>query len=292
MNPVLPALALAFNALVWGVSWWPFRQLQALGVHPLWATAIVFIFSLGCVLIAWPHAWRGFAGRPLMWLLMLATGMTNAGFNWAVTEGDVVRVVLLFYLMPAWSVMLAWPLLGEKPTAASLLRVVLALVGVAVVLKAPGMVWPLPQGLADWLAVAGGFSFALTNILLRRMGDAPTEARVLSMFSGGAIVGTAAAMLGVAQGFVAPMPAPALPWLLLAAVLALGFMASNLALQYGASRLPAHSSSLIMLSEVIFASLSSWALGAGEISARTLAGGALIVLAAVLSAWPQKAAAN
>ena len=266
--------------------------MQALGVHPLWATAIVFIFSLGCVLIAWPRAWRGFAGRPLMWLLMLATGMTNAGFNWAVTEGDVVRVVLLFYLMPAWSVMLAWPLLGEKPTAASLLRVVLALVGVAVVLKAPGMVWPLPQGLADWLAVAGGFSFALTNILLRRMGDAPTEARVLSMFSGGAIVGTAAAMLGVAQGFVAPMPAPALPWLLLAAVLALGFMASNLALQYGASRLPAHSSSLIMLSEVIFASLSSWALGAGEISARTLAGGALIVLAAVLSAWPQKAAAH
>ena len=29
-------------------------------------------------------------------------------FNWAVTVGDVVRVVLLFYLMPAWSVLLAW----------------------------------------------------------------------------------------------------------------------------------------------------------------------------------------
>jgi drug/metabolite transporter (DMT)-like permease len=292
VNPVLPALALAVNALVWGVSWWPFRELQARGLHPLWATAIVFIFSLACVVIARPQAWRGFAGRPLMWLLMLATGLTNTGFNWAVTEGDVVRVVLLFYLMPAWSVMLVWPLLGEKPTAASLLRVALALAGVAVVLKAPGMEWPVPQGLADWLAVAGGFSFALTSILLRRMDGAPTDARVLAMFLGGAVVGTAVAMLGVAQGFVAPLPAPAWPWILIASVLAVGFMASNLALQYGASRLPAHSSSLIMLSEVIFASLSSAAVGAGEISQRSLAGGALILLAAVLSAWPQKAAAH
>jgi drug/metabolite transporter (DMT)-like permease len=292
VNTFWPALALAVNALVWGVSWWPFRELQARGLHPLWATAIVFIVSLVCILIARPQAWRGFAGRPLMWLLMLATGMTNTGFNWAVTEGDVVRVVLLFYLMPAWSVMLAWPLLGEKPTAASLLRVALALAGVAVVLKAPGLAWPVPQGLADWLAVAGGFSFALTNILLRRMDDAPTDARVLAMFIGGAVVGTAVAMLGVAQGFVAPVPAPALPWILITSVLIVGFLASNLALQFGASRLPAHSSSLIMLSEVIFASLSSAAVGAGEVSARSLAGGALILLAAVLSAWPQKGAAH
>ena len=45
--------------------------------------------------------------------------MTNVGFNWAVTMGDVVRVVLLFYLMPLWAVLLAWPLLGERPTPRS-----------------------------------------------------------------------------------------------------------------------------------------------------------------------------
>ena len=38
---------------------------------------------------------------------MLAAGTTNATFNWAVTLGDVVRVVLLFYLMPLWAVLLA-----------------------------------------------------------------------------------------------------------------------------------------------------------------------------------------
>ncbi|NLZ42208.1 MAG: EamA family transporter, partial [Comamonadaceae bacterium] len=34
-------LALLVNAFTWGVSWWPLRQLQAAGVHPLWATVLI-----------------------------------------------------------------------------------------------------------------------------------------------------------------------------------------------------------------------------------------------------------
>jgi drug/metabolite transporter (DMT)-like permease len=45
-----------------------------------------------------------------VWALLAAAGLANAGINWAVTVGDVVRVVLLFYLMPAWVVLLAWRL--------------------------------------------------------------------------------------------------------------------------------------------------------------------------------------
>ncbi len=284
LSAALPAAALVWNAFVWGVSWWPFRALESRGLHPLWATTFVFAFSLVCLMLARPGAWRGLARTPALWLLLVATGVTNAGFNWAITVGDVVRVVLLFYLMPAWSVLLAWPLLGERPTAGSVLRVVLALAGVLVVLKSPATPWPVPSGLADWLAILGGFSFALTNILLRRLSDVPTEQRVFAMFSGGVVVATALAAWGMSQGSVAAPPAPAAGWLAIAAALSLAFMSSNLALQYGASRLSAHTTSLIMVSELLFASLSSVALDAGELSARTLAGGALIVLAALLSA--------
>jgi EamA-like transporter family. len=63
----------------------------------------------------------------------------------------------------------------------------------------------------------------------------------------------------------------------------LAFLAGNLALQYGAARLSASATSLIMLSEVIFASVSSVLLGAGELSARTLLGGGLILLASLLA---------
>jgi drug/metabolite transporter (DMT)-like permease len=136
-----------FNALVWGLSWWPFRQLQGMGLHPLWATSLMYAFAALCVLAVRGGAWRAIAAHPQLLWLSLASGLTNVCFNWAVTVGDVVRVVLLFYLMPAWSVLLAWLVLGEKPTPASLARLVLALCGVLVVLKSPGVEWPVPRPL-------------------------------------------------------------------------------------------------------------------------------------------------
>jgi drug/metabolite transporter (DMT)-like permease len=281
-----PALALLLNAFVWGVSWWPFRQLQAHGLHPLWATALVYLISLALLLAFRPGAWRGFGSQPLLWCLMAAAGMTNVGFNWAVTVGDVVRVVLLFYLMPAWTVLLAWPLLGEKPTLLSLSRLVLAMTGVVIVLDTAGSSWPVPESLADWLALLGGFSFALTNILLRKLHRVAAAPRILAMFGGGAVLAATAGLLGFALGIVPAPPAPQPAWAGVGIALSLGFLAGNVALQYGASRMSAHATALLMLSEVVFASLSAVALGAAELDARTAVGGALILAAAAWSAWP------
>ena len=50
------ALALVFNAFVWGTSWWPLRRLQDAGLHPLWATAIVFTLASIAITIARPRA--------------------------------------------------------------------------------------------------------------------------------------------------------------------------------------------------------------------------------------------
>ena len=283
-----PALALLVNAFVWGVSWWPFRELQAHGLHPLWATALVYLVSLSLLLAFRPGAWRGFGGQPLLWCLMAAAGMTNVGFNWAVTIGDVVRVVLLFYLMPAWTVLLAWPLLGERPTLRSLARLVLAMSGVVIVLDTAGSFWPVPESLADWLALMGGFSFALTNILLRKLRRVDAAPRILAMFAGGAVLAAGAGVLGLLLDAVPAPPLPQLAWTAIGIALSLGFLAGNVALQYGASRMNAHATALIMLSEVVFASLSSVALGAAELNARTAAGGALILAAAAWSAWPEQ----
>jgi drug/metabolite transporter (DMT)-like permease len=70
----------------------------------------------------------------------------------------------------------------------------------------------------------------------------------------------------------------------LAGLLAVVFILSNLALQFGASRLPAHVTAVVMLSEVLFASVSAVLWGDGRLTAPLLAGGALIVAAAVLAA--------
>ncbi|WP_431733228.1 EamA family transporter [Hylemonella gracilis] len=284
------ALALLLNAFVWGCSWYPFRHLEARGLHPLWATSLIYVLCLAALLLWRPRAWRPLLSSPWLWLLMASSGLTNVSFNWAVTIGDVVRVVLLFYLMPAWSVLLAWLLLHERPAPRALLRLGLALVGVVIVLKTPQSTWPLPTGLPDWLALAGGFTFALTNVLLRRLRELPEASRMSAMFGGGALLAAAVALLGQSQGLAYPPPAPALDWMVLALLTGLAFLAANAGLQYGAAHLPAAATALIMLTEVVFASVSSVLLGAAELQTRTLVGGALILLAAAWAAWPERKA--
>ena len=74
-------------------------------------------------------------------------------------------------------------------------------------------------------------------------------------------------------------------WKALIALLLAGvFLLSNIALQFGAARLPANVTSVVMLSEVVFASTSAVALGGGLLTAPLVLGGGLIVGAAVLAA--------
>ncbi|MDP2006503.1 MAG: DMT family transporter [Rubrivivax sp.] len=280
-----PALALTFNAFTWGVSWWPFRELQALGLHPLWATALIYAVAVGVITVWRRGAWGELLRTRSLWPLVLAAGITNATFNWGVTVGDVVRVVLLFYLMPLWAVLLARLLLHEPLTRAAGLRVALALTGAAIVLwPAAGMGGlPLPRALPEWLGVLGGFTFALNNVMLRREAAQPEAARALAMFLGGAVVAGGVAIAFSFDGTVALPPAPAMGWVLGALALAVAFLAGNLALQYGAARLPANVTAVIMITEVLFAAGSAVLLGAGTVTPALALGGALIVGATLLS---------
>lgn len=279
----MPYLALVCNAMIWGLSWWPLRQLQSMGLHPLWATTIVFVLSVGIVVL-WRPAALGVVWRtPALWLLALAAGSTNAAFNWGVSIGEVVRVVLLFYLMPVWAVLLAWLALGERPTGAACLRVALALLGAVLVLKPADGAWPVFTGLPDVLGILGGLGFAVNNVVLRRQAHQDTSARALAMFCGGLLLpGLLAAVLS-SQGAIPPLPAFDPAWLLGAVALGLAMFCGNMALQYGASRVPVNISSVVMLTEIVFAAGSAVLWGGEVLTATVLLGGGLILLAAVLA---------
>jgi len=313
-RPALAVLAMALNALVWGLSWWPLRQLDTHGLHPLWATACVFALATVVLILITPSGWRHFKQHPQLWWLMAASGLTNVGFNWAVTTGDVVRVVLLFYLMPTWSLLLAWWLLGERPTRGALMRLSLALVGVLLVLKTPDSPWPLPQDVSDVLALLAGFSFALTNIWLLRLQHTPESSRMLAMFGGGALMALACAAVATLTGvipavFALPMDGFGMStiavwlsdanmtqviatWAPYVLGLSAAFLVSNFTLQYGAARLSAHTTAMVMMSEVVFASVSSMALGASALTWRVGLGGGMIVTAALLASHIQTSKGN
>ncbi|MEY3286842.1 MAG: hypothetical protein RL500_1572 [Pseudomonadota bacterium] len=287
----LAAAALVLNALVWGLSWWPFRQLDELGLHPLWATTLVYAAISVLLLAVRPRSVAELLRPSALWVLIAAAGTTNAAFNWAVSIGDVVRVVLLFYLMPLWAVLLARVLLHEAVTPRALLRVALGLLGAVIVLWPEGgesaaSTFSAAFSLSDALAIVGGFSFALNNIMVRREQARSEAARAAAMFIGGALV---AGVVGLALQHTGSVSMPrwevAADWWPWALGLTAAFLVANLSLQYGASRLPAHRTAVIMLTEVLFASVSAVALGAGTLGPALLLGGACILGSAWLAAW-------
>ena len=286
MPSSLPYLCLLFNAMVWGLSWWPFQTMHAQGLAAPWATSMIYGLLTAGTLLCLRGSLQDLLAHRVLWLLALSSGLTNVSFNMAASTGDVVRVILLFYLMPAWTVLLAWRFLGERPTSAGLLRLGLAFTGMALVIVPQGaslQSLSAGAGLPEVLAIFGGMCFAATNVILRRSFHTPSAARVLAMFAGCMGVGLITACTGYLVGHFPSIPAPQPLWVSCALVMAVLVAAGSWALQYGAARVPTATTSLLLLSEVLFASLSAWLLGATDITPRMLLGGSLIVGGALLA---------
>ena len=116
--------------------------------------------------------------------------------------------------------------------------------------------------------------------MLRKLAHLPESDRMGAMFAGGMCLSAVAAMALPAALVSLPTD---LSWWPYALGLSLTLLLSNLSLQYGAARLPANTTALVMLSEIVFASASSVYMGASELSLRKIAGGLLIVFAAILA---------
>lgn len=282
-SSLLPAaIAALINATVWGLAWIPLKWLEAHGVGTLWTTLFIFSACTLAVLMVRPGAVvRSLASPQLLWL-MLASGLTNVCFNVALATGDVVRSVLLFYLMPMWVVVLARWLLHEAVTASALGRIALALTGAMLVLGEGRLVLPVPSSAADWLAVVAGFFFGLNNVLLRKFANLTDDVRSLAMFSGAVVCAPIAMLVLSLVGQAPALTLQGSTWLVLG-LFALAVLVGNLALQYGATRLRANVLSVLMLAEILVASVSAWWAGSAAMTGSTVAGGLLIISASVLA---------
>jgi drug/metabolite transporter (DMT)-like permease len=285
---LLPVVGLVGNAFIWGVMWWPLKELREQGWHPLWSTTAVFLLATAGLLLFKRNAISDFLASPTLWVIAAASGVTNGAFSWGIAIGDVVRVILLFYLMPVWAVLFARLLLKERITGLAILRIVLALVGAALVLKPAGGGLPFPSGLADWLGLTGGMAFALNNVMIRREADRPRNGRALAMFVGGLFI-PAFVAAALSSASIIHLPASLNGYVLfLVAGLGIAVLVANLALQYGAAKLPANITAVVMLIEVVFAALSSFIIAGTVVTGPMIAGGALILTASALAALAGK----
>src|SRR5690349_8022080 len=116
-----PTWALLFGAALWGVVWYPYRILAAAGLDGIWSTLFTYGIALVIGVALFPrHAARLWPLPRLAIVMGLAIGWSNLAYVVGVLQGEVMRVLLLFYLAPLWTVPLAWVVLRERLDARGL----------------------------------------------------------------------------------------------------------------------------------------------------------------------------
>jgi len=276
----VPVLALLAGATVWGLIWYPYRVLAAAGVSGVVAATLTYAIALalGAAVLRVPPGERR-VSRALV-LIGLSAGWCNIGFTLAVIYGDVMRVVLLFYLAPVWTVVLARVLLHERLSASGYGLMLVALTGAAVMLWDPRLGWPVPRSAAEWGGLSAGAMFALSNVLARKSAGYAIETKTLAVLAGCTLVGIACLLADVPPAATAAHAwEQALPLLLLAVVL----LSVNLAVQYGLTRIPANRAIAIYLFELVVTAVSAWLLADETLTRAEWCGGILIVIAGVWS---------
>lgn len=288
---VLPIAALVAAATFWGVFWYPVRLLDEGGLDGLWTSLVIYASSCA-VGAAVALAWRGLprlraglqAGdRRMLALLAIASGWCNVAFILAMLEGNVVRVLLLFYLAPLWTVLLARLFLDEPLGTAARLTLVLAVVGALVMLWDPAIGVPVPRSAADWMALSSGFAFALSNVTVRRLQAVPVAHKSFVAWAGVVLVAGAGIVLtgtGLPQAGASTIGAAV-------AIGVFGMVLMTLAVVYGITHLPAHRAAVILLFELVIGAVSAQLLTDEPVHANEWVGGALILSAAWFAARAQ-----
>ena len=276
----LAVLSLFGSALIWGLIWYPYRLLRDAGIHGIVSSSVTCAIAFALGLLFFRRSFSRFTPSWALLLLALSSGVCNLGYVLATLTGDVLRVLLLFYLAPLWTVLFAWILLGERLSRFGAYISALSLAGALIMLWHPHIGLPVPRDSADWLGLGAGISFALFNVLSRQAADVSIEIKSMSAFFGVVVVGGGLVLLGFAP---AQIPSVFSVWAMLVAIGAV-LVGASLIAQYGLARVASNRAIVIMLSEVGFAALASWLL-ANEVPAlRDWIGGAMILAASLLSA--------
>lgn len=272
--------ALFAGATVWGLVWYPYRLIEAAGMSGLLATTLTYAVALVLGLALFYRQLRGVRVDRWLVAIAIASAGCNLGYVLAVLHGEIMRVLLLFYLAPLWTVLLARLLLNERLTRAGLAVVALSLTGATIMLWHPETGLPWPRQGAEWLGLGAGFMFALSNVLIRRADHYSIPLKSMAVFAGIVLIG----LLGIL--LLEPVAVPAASGRVWALLLAVGvvLLVINPVVQYGLARVAAGRAIVIFLFELMVAAFASWWLADEVMDAREWLGGALIVAASLFSA--------
>jgi len=278
LNTRFAVLVLFLASAGWGLTWLPIKALSDMGLDGLHLVFIAFC-SGAVLLLPWLYRQRR-AWQPqvlLLSMIALAGGFANASFQTAIYHGDVIRVMILFYMLPVWSVIGGRLFLGERVDVVRIVAVVLCLSGACIIVdisqaSLSGISW------IDLLAIGSGMGLAATNILFRFTQDIPVMSKVAAMFIGCSVL--------IGLSLLAFTPDAALPgtgavlWAVAYGALWLTLLTTGT--QWGVTQMDAGRSAVIIVMELVVAVLSTALIVSAHLSMAEIVGGLMVLVAALL----------
>ncbi len=284
----LAILGLLFGAVCWGVIWYPYRLLQEAGIFGVASSFYTYVVAVAVGAILFIRHWRGVFNQPkIVLLLAISAGWTNLSYVLAVIDGEVMRVMLLFYLSPLWTLILAHFWLKERIQLNGILTISISLLGAFIMLTnvfdGKGNWLPVPQNQAEWLAFSAGLAFAFTNVISRKSSQLSLATKSMAVWLGALVV---AMLLMPTQQTTMPAPSTLnlTTWSLILMVAAI-LIVATITVQYGVTRITATRASVIFLFELVVAAVASYYLANEVMEPHEWVGGLLIVIAALYAAW-------
>ncbi|MET0965337.1 MAG: DMT family transporter [Nakamurella sp.] len=272
---LLPVLALAAVAMIWGVSFAVVDRVT--GSMPP-ADLVAWRFGLGTVVLLLVRR----SSAPMVPALRIQSvvlgGLLGAGFllqAWAMAFTDALMSGFLTSLLVVIAPVVGWLLFRERLAPAAWMAVGLACAGLAVLsLQAVGF------GLGELLTLASATLWGLHVVLLSRWSK-PQHAIGLARVQTATVTAMAVGAGAIQSAFTGDHPWPAVPtdlttWLSLGFLAVLATAAAMVLLSWSQSRINATRAAVILTVEPIAAGVTAAILGA-ELTARTVIGATLLL---------------
>src|SRR6201985_880065 len=163
---------LAITSIGWGFNW-PVTKFLIGELPPLTLRGVTGV--LGAILLAALALVRGerLKGESAIWPRLVTAAMLNVT-GWMVLMGLALlwlpasEAALIAYTMPVWAAILAWPVLGERPTWLRTVALVMAFAGLAAIMGGNGVTASAAKLPGILMALGGAIGFALGTLLAKK----------------------------------------------------------------------------------------------------------------------------
>ncbi len=163
---------LAITSVGWGFNW-PVSKYLLTTLPPLTVRGCTGVIGGLCLAVLALTQGQSLKVRRELWpRLMLAAVLNVSG--WMVLIGLALlwlpasETALIAYTMPVWAAIIAWPVLGERPTLLRVIALVLAFGGLAVIMGGNGFIASAAKLPGILMALTGAIGFALGTVLAKK----------------------------------------------------------------------------------------------------------------------------